>query len=214
MEDTKLRKDRREYVRGQLNKADAPENPMEMFDAWFAEWCETGRADATAMTLATATKDGEPDARIVLLKGVESGRFVFYTNYNSAKGQQLDENPRATLLFFWSEHERQVRVTGDVTKLTFDENKKYFKERPVGSQIGALSSPQSAVIENREVLEEAVRLNTEQFGESGPDCPLFWGGYAINPTKIEFWQGRASRLHDRLLYILEEGSWKLERLAP
>lgn len=214
MVDAKLRKERKEYVRGSLTEVEAPMNPMDMFQAWFAEWGQTGRVDATAFTLATASSDGVPDARIVLLKGIENGKFVFFTNYNSSKGRQLAENPQATLLFFWSDHERQVRVYGEVEKLSAEENRSYFKERPVGSQIGAISSPQSQVISGREYLDEQVKVNTELYGEEGPDCPDFWGGYAVKPTKIEFWQGRASRLHDRLQYTLMKDTWKLERLAP
>lgn len=214
MEDAKLRKDRRDYVRGSLEEANVPSNPLELFDEWYQQWESTGRPDVTAMTLATSDADGQPDARIVLLKGIEGGRFTFYTNYNSAKGKQLDENPKACLMFFWPEHERQVRVYGEVARLSYDENQKYFKERPVASQIGAISSPQSGVIENRDILEEAVKTNTELYGADGPDCPLFWGGYGMLPTRIEFWQGRASRLHDRLSYSIENGAWKIVRLAP
>lgn len=214
MKNPELRKERREYTVGELLESEVPQNPIELFEDWFAAWSATGRPDATAMTLATNGVDGFPDARIVLLKGLEDGGFVFFTNYNSKKGQDLQADPNASLLFFWSEHERQVRVYGKASKLSYEDNSRYFKERPVGSQIGAISSPQSSVLASRTELDNAVKDNIAKYGEEGPDCPDFWGGYKIEPVSIEFWQGRASRLHDRLRYKKVDGHWVIERLAP
>lgn len=214
MQNQELRGSRREYTKGELLEAEVPKNPMDLFQDWWKDWSALGRPDTTAMTLSTTGQDGVPDARIVLLKGAEAERFVFFTNYNSKKGQDIAANPTVHLLFFWPEQERQIRVVGKATKLSYKENQAYFKERPVGSQIGAISSPQSSVILGREVLEDAVIANTELYGETGPDCPDHWGGYAIVPSQIEFWQGRASRLHDRLRYVKHDSDWNVERLAP
>ncbi len=214
MKDHELRKARREYTKGQLLESEVSSDPMELFEDWFAEWKGTGRPDATAMTLATADGLGVPDARIVLLKGIEKGVFTFFTNYESKKGQDLAKNPMASLLFYWPDHERQIRVTGRVNKLSKEANQSYFKERPVGSQIGALSSPQSRVIDGRSSLEQTVQTNAAKYGAEGPDCPDFWGGFGVIPESIEFWQGRESRLHDRLRYAKRDGHWILERLAP
>ncbi len=214
MNDQDLRKIRREYTKGQLLESEVPNDPMYLFKDWFSEWKELGRPDATAMTLATASAEGVPDARIVLLKGSDNGLFTFFTNYNSKKGQDLKANPMATLLFYWPEVERQVRITGRVEQLPYEESSAYFKERPIGSQIGALSSPQSQIIANREVLEAEVNAKTEKYGVEGPECPDFWGGFGVVPEQMEFWQGRASRLHDRIQYVRDGSSWIYHRLAP
>lgn len=214
MQNQELRSSRKEYTKGELLESEAPSNPMELFADWWKEWEALGKPDTTAMTVSTTGADGIPDARIVLLKGADSGQFTFFTNYDSKKGKDIAHNPMVHLLFFWPEKERQVRVVGKATKLTYEENQAYFKERPVGSQIGAISSPQSSVIENREVLEQAVVDNQKRFGEEGPDCPQNWGGYAVEPLQVEFWQGRASRLHDRLRYVKSGADWTTERLAP
>lgn len=214
MKELELKNERKEYEKDYLLESNAPDNPFVLFAQWFKEWSDTGRPDTTAMTLATVGKDGEPDARIVLLKELKDRRFSFFTNYNSKKGRDLEANPSACLMFFWPDHERQVRVYGSVEKLSYEENADYFNQRPAGSRIGALSSPQSSVIEGREYLEKAVETNTKEFGEDGPECPPYWGGYAVVPHRIEFWQGRPSRLHDRLQYRLQSGSWIIERLAP
>ncbi|KAB2814367.1 pyridoxamine 5'-phosphate oxidase [Phaeocystidibacter luteus] len=214
MKDSHLRKDRRDYTKGELLESEVPGNPFDLFQDWFADRSETGRPDATAMTLSTVGLDGRPDARIVLLKGIENGGFEFFTNYQSKKGQDLEHQPIAHLLFFWPEVERQVRVVGRVTKLSYERNSKYFKERPVGSQVGALSSPQSRVLDGRSSLESTVQANLAKYGEEGPDCPEFWGGYSLVPEEIEFWQGRSSRLHDRLRFSKSVSGWKIERLAP
>jgi pyridoxamine 5'-phosphate oxidase len=169
------------------------------------------------MTLATASADGMPDARIVLLKGFDESGFVFFTNYNSSKGLELLENPRACLVFFWKELERQVRISGLVSLASGKESDEYFDSRPEGSRIGAWASPQSEVIESREWLEENEQRVNQQFsGMAGAiSRPLHWGGYRVKPTRVEFWQGRPSRLHDRILYSLQgNGRWKIERLAP
>jgi pyridoxamine 5'-phosphate oxidase len=167
------------------------------------------------MTLATASADGFPAARIVLLKGYDAEGFVFYTNYHSFKGQQLEENPRACLVFFWKELERQVRITGLIHKVTAAESDEYFHSRPEGSRIGAWTSPQSQVIENRQQLEEKEKELITAFEGKEIPRPLHWGGYRVKPLIVEFWQGRPSRLHDRIQYTMEDnGGWKIERLAP
>ena len=167
------------------------------------------------MTLATASADGLPSARIVLLKDFDEKGFVFYTNYNSFKGQQLAENPRACLVFFWKELERQVRITGVTTKVSAIESDEYFNIRPEGSRIGAIASPQSQVISNREWLESEVKQLQNKFSSDAIKRPEHWGGYRLMPAIIEFWQGRPNRLHDRIQYTLQEdASWKIERLAP
>ncbi|NVK04762.1 MAG: pyridoxamine 5'-phosphate oxidase [Flavobacteriia bacterium] len=214
MQNQELRSSRREYTKGELLENEVPANPMDLFSDWWKEWESLGRPDTTAMTVSTTGADGIPDARIVLLKGIENGAFTFFTNYKSKKGSDIEANPMVHILFFWAEQERQVRVVGHATKLSFEKNQSYFKERPVGSQIGAISSPQSSVIVNREVLESEVEANNAKYGELGPDCPEHWGGYAVEPFQIEFWQGRASRLHDRLRYKKSHSSWSVERLAP
>jgi pyridoxamine 5'-phosphate oxidase len=171
--------------------------------------------EVNAMTLATASADGLPAARIVLLKGYHERGFQFYTNYESFKGRQLAENPRACLVFFWKELERQVRITGLVEKLSEKESNDYFRIRPEGSRIGAWASPQSTVIESSEWLTERVKLYEEKFSDSEIPRPPHWGGYLVKPVTLEFWQGRTDRLHDRLLYTLQEnGGWMIERLAP
>ena len=172
-------------------------------------------SEPNAMTLATASADGFPSARIVLLKGFDEEGFVFYTNYNSYKANQLDENPKACLVFFWKELERQVRISGIVTRVTEEESDIYFHSRPVGSRIGAWASPQSQSIENREWLEQVFEKKKEEFRQGEIPRPPHWGGYRLKPVIVEFWQGRFSRLHDRIQYTLDEnGAWKIERLAP
>ena len=206
---------RKDYASRELVETGASPDPMELFGVWWSEAIESRIDEVNAMTLATASTDGMPSARIVLLKGFDEEGFVFFTNYQSFKGMQLAENPRACLVFFWKELERQVRVTGLVQKLPVADSDAYFRSRPEGSRIGAWASPQSLVIPGREWLEEAY---AEQAGVmAGTDIPRpeFWGGYRVRPIIIEFWQGRPSRLHDRLQYTLEDnGGWKRERLAP
>jgi pyridoxamine 5'-phosphate oxidase len=199
-----------------LNKSDVDRNPIKQFAKWHDEAHAHGvsEQDAISMTLATATKAGEPDARIVLLKSFDDAGFVFYTNYESRKGKELDENPRACLLFYWSAVWRQVRIEGSVEQVPDEESEDYFQSRPLGSKIGAWASNQSEVVESREVLEQRYADLSERYGEDVPRPP-HWGGYRIKPEVIEFWQGRDNRLHDRLRYRLQaDGSWLIERLGP
>jgi pyridoxamine 5'-phosphate oxidase len=206
---------RRDYSLKTLNETEVTENPFQQFADWWQQAIESEIDEVNAMTLATASLEGVPSARIVLLKGYDEKGFVFYTNYESAKGQELAENPRASLLFFWKELERQVRITGLVEKVSATESDEYFLSRPTGSQIGAWASPQSHIIENRSWLENKVKELEAKFSTEKLARPSHWGGYRVKPVIIEFWQGRSSRLHDRIQYTLQEnGSWKIERLAP
>jgi pyridoxamine 5'-phosphate oxidase len=206
---------RKDYSLKTLNETEVASNPFQLFTDWWKQAIESQIDEVNAMTLATASLEGVPSARIVLLKGYDERGFVFYTNYESAKGQELAENPRASLLFFWKELERQVRITGLVEKVSSSESDEYFLSRPTGSQIGAWASPQSHIIENRNWLENKVRELEAKFSTEKLARPTHWGGYRVKPVIIEFWQGRSSRLHDRIQYTLQEnGSWKIERLAP
>jgi pyridoxamine 5'-phosphate oxidase len=204
------------YSKKILNRESVHENPLQQFDAWMQEALAAKVDEPTAMTLSTATVDGKPAARIVLLKAIEEGGFVFYTNYESRKGQQLQENPFASLTFFWPALERQVRVEGSVQKVPEATSDAYFHSRPKGSQLGAWSSPQSQAIESRAVLEELEQKYSQEFSQLDTiPRPPHWGGYAVVPERIEFWQGRPNRLHDRLVYLKDsEGNWQIERLAP
>jgi pyridoxamine 5'-phosphate oxidase len=166
------------------------------------------------MTLSTASRDGVPSGRIVLLKGVDARGFAFYTDYRSRKSAELAENPLAALTFLWKEIERQVRITGSVSRVSAEESESYFRSRPVGSRIGAWASHQSAVIPNRADLEERVRTVSERFGNGDVPLPSHWGGFRVMPDEIEFWQGRSDRLHDRIRYRREETAWVIERLSP
>jgi len=206
---------RKDYKLQTLTEKEVSTDPFRQFDKWWQEAIHSNLEEVNAMTLATASADGMPDARIVLLKGLDNNGFVFFTNYNSAKGQELQENPRACLVFFWAALERQVRIGGLVSLTTEKASDDYFNSRPEGSRVGALASPQSEVIESREWLEENEgRLKKELLGKTIPRPP-HWGGYLVKPTRIEFWQGRPSRLHDRILYTLQDnGHWTIERLAP
>ena len=206
---------RKEYMLETLNETDVESNAIQQFGKWWQEALNSAIEEVNAMTLATATPDGKPSARIVLLKDYDEKGFVFFTNYESHKGKLLAENAQACSVFFWKELERQVRVEGVVEKVSSEESDLYFLSRPTGSQVGAWASPQSSVIANREVIENNVIKYKKQFAEESIVRPLYWGGYRLKPQLIEFWQGRESRLHDRLQYTLqEEGSWKIERLAP
>lgn len=194
---------------------DVEANAIRQFDKWWQEAIHSEIDEVNAMTLATASADGIPAARIVLLKGYDERGFVFFTNYDSFKGLQLAENPRACLVFFWKELERQVRITGLVEKVSAEESDTYFNSRPEGSRIGAWASPQSQVIESREWLEEREKTLVKDFTGKPLNRPAHWGGYRVKPINIEFWQGRPSRLHDRIQYALQgDNSWTIERLAP
>ena len=206
---------RKDYSSKSLLEGDVAADPIKQFETWWNEALNAKIDEANAMTLATASSDGFPSARIVLLKGFNESGFMFFTNYKSFKGTQLEENPKACLVFFWKELERQVRITGVVQKASNGASDAYFKSRPFESQVGAWVSPQSQVIESRGWLQ----LNYDKlFSENDKrdlQRPAHWGGYLVKPVIIEFWQGRPGRLHDRIQYTLEEsGDWKIERLAP
>jgi pyridoxamine 5'-phosphate oxidase len=206
---------RKEYMLETLNESGVQSNPITQFDNWWQEAIKSAIEEVNSMTLATATREGKPSARIVLLKDFDANGFVFFTNYESHKGKELADNPYATIVFFWKELERQVRIEGIVEKVSSEESDAYFFSRPAGSQVGAWASPQSSLIADRKVIEDNVIRYTEQFEEESITRPLHWGGYRLKPALIEFWQGRESRLHDRLQYTLQEdGGWKIERLAP
>jgi len=206
---------RKTYAQAQLLESDTACDPMQQFDHWWTQAVEAQIDEVNAMTLATASADGVPAARMVLLKGYDANGFVFYSNYHSQKGRELEENPRACLVFFWKELERQVRITGIVRKVTAEESDLYFNSRPENSRIGAVASPQSEVIPDRDWLEKREEDVRKQHQQSPVQRPPHWGGYRVMPVSFEFWQGRPSRLHDRLQYQLQEdGRWKLERLAP
>ncbi|HXR76455.1 MAG TPA: pyridoxamine 5'-phosphate oxidase [Bryobacteraceae bacterium] len=207
---------RENYTQGGLDEAAVDTNPIAQFEKWFAEALRAGLKEPNAMTLATATPDGRPSARIVLLKEVDEAGFVFYTNYESRKARELRENPRAALTLYWAELERQVRVEGIVKRVSRGQSEHYFQSRPKGSRLGAWASHQSAVIPNRTSLEARLKDLEARYSEI-EDVPLpeFWGGYRVEPEVIEFWQGRPNRLHDRLQYWRDQDQlWQRERLAP
>ncbi len=205
---------RREYARARLDEATVGPDPMVEFHRWFTEAGEAKIPDANAMALATATSDGVPSVRIVLLKGYDERGFVFFTDYRSRKGAELEQNPQAALALFWAELERQVRITGPVSTVSREESEAYFQSRPHTSRLSTWVSHQSQVITGRDVLEDRERQMQGKFGDDVP-LPPYWGGYRITPESVEFWQGRPSRLHDRLRYVRAKGGgWRLERLSP
>ncbi len=212
---TKIADIRTEYKLQTLNESDVANHPIRQFDKWWSEAMNSDIDEVNAMVLATATKDGKPSARIVLLKDYDEKGFVFYTNYDSQKGLELADNPNASIVFFWKELQRQVRIEGVIEKVSAEESDTYFNSRPEGSRIGAWASPQSKVVPTRNVLEDKYEEYHQKFAGKNIPRPSHWGGYRIKPTEIEFWQGRPNRLHDRILYSQqEEGNWKIERLAP
>jgi pyridoxamine 5'-phosphate oxidase len=205
---------RREYIREALAEADVDADPVVQFGRWFEQAEQAGLLDPTAMTLATATPDGRPSARMVLLRGFDERGFCFYTNHESRKGVELAANPRAALVFWWGELERQVRIEGPVTPTSRAESEAYFHSRPPGSQLSAAASPQSRVIQDRAVLERRVAELAADSADGQVPLPDFWGGYRLTHEVVEFWQGRPNRLHDRLRYRRAGDGWKIERLAP
>jgi len=206
---------RERIISEQLDEQLIEPDPLVQFQKWFDDAIADGLKLPEAMTLATATSDGKPSARVVLLKQVDEQGFVFYTNYRSRKASELDANVHAALVFYWPQHDRQVRVEGTVTRTSAEESDLYFQTRPRDSQIGAWVSPQSEVIEGRDFLEERTRELEETYREGLVERPEHWGGYRLKPQRIEFWKARPSRLHDRLVYELQnEGSWRVQRLAP
>lgn len=203
---------RKDYRLKEFSESDADPHAIRQFDKWWKEALASDIPEVNAMTLATSSSDGVPSARIVLLKDYDDKGFIFFTNYNSFKAQQLEENPRACLVFFWKELERQIRITGIIEKVNDEVSEEYFNSRPEMSRISAMASPQSQVITGRDWLEDEVKKIMQSKTIRRPEN---WGGYIVRPITIEFWQGRANRLHDRLQYTLEEnGDWKIERLAP
>jgi pyridoxamine 5'-phosphate oxidase len=198
----------------ELDEQAIDRDPINQFKHWFDDAVASGMKLPEAMTLATATRDGNPSARVVLLKDVDKDGFVFYTNYRSAKARDLEANPQAALVFYWSQFDRQVRVAGTVERVSTEESRAYFKTRPRESQIGAWASPQSDVIENREVLDARVAELERLYGDREIECPEHWGGYRVKPTRIEFWKGRLGRLHDRIVYERDGTHWNIHRLAP
>ncbi len=205
---------RTDYRKQKLDEEDTAAEPMPQFRKWWEEALASEIHEVNAMTLATVSSGGQPSARIVLLKGLHDDGFVFFTNYESRKGNELALNNRAALVFFWKELERQVRIEGVIEKVSDRESEEYFHSRPHDSQIGAWSSPQSKEISSRDLLEKNVTENRNRFGENEVERPPFWGGYILRPTLVEFWQGRSNRLHDRIEYLRENGRWIKRRLAP
>ncbi len=206
---------RREYETAGLRRSDLHPDPLEQFSVWFGAAVEAALPEVNAIALATSTPDGKPSARIVLLKGFDQRGFIFFTNYHSQKGRELDANPQAAFTIFWVQQERQIRVAGSVEKTSREESLAYFHSRPRGSQLSAWVSKQSEVIDARRILDARLAELTERFGDGTIELPPHWGGYRIVPNEVEFWQGRANRLHDRFRYLRQrDDSWLLERLAP
>lgn len=206
---------RKEYSKAGLDASAVNKNPITQFNKWFKEAIELSALEPNAMTLSTISESGRPSARIVLLKGVEKDLFSFYTNYQSQKGKELEANPACALTFFWPELERQVRIEGIAQRVSDGESEKYFQSRPRGSQVGAWASPQSTIIKDRTILEARTKELEKRFdGNEVLPKPKQWGGYAVDPFEIEFWQGRPNRLHDRIVYYKTENTWTIHRLAP
>lgn len=206
---------RESYMLAGLVESEMNPDPVAQFESWFEQARSANLLEPNAMTLATSGGNGDPSARIVLLKGLSAEGFVFYTNYESQKGRELEENPRAALLFYWGPLERQVRITGTVKRVAREESEVYFQSRPKGHRLGAWVSRQSSVVAGREVLDAKLKELEWRYDAEPVPLPRFWGGYRVHPEAIEFWQGRPNRLHDRIRYRrLADGGWKMERLAP
>ena len=206
---------RYEHIGKGLRRSDLNPDPIKQFANWFTTAIETGIRDVNAMSLATASRDAKPSVRIVLLKSFDEDGFVFFTNYESEKGKQLEANPNAALGFYWIELDRQIRISGQVKKTSREESQTYFHSRPVGSQLSAWASRQSAVLDGRRVLDARMEEINERFADKPVPLPPHWGGYRLKPDNMEFWQGRPNRLHDRFRYTRKsDGSWLIERLAP
>lgn len=206
---------RQEYRSASLTEKEVAADPISQFAKWFAEALDGGLYEPNAMTLATATHDGKPSARTMLLKGFDKTGFTFYTNYLSRKGKEISKNPAACIVFFWPELERQVRIEGTLEKVSKEESEKYFQSRPKESQLGAIASQQSQVIPSRDTLENTWKELIEKFADKDVPKPAYWGGYVLKPQIVEFWQGRPGRLHDRIVYKRsDKSSWKIVRIAP
>lgn len=205
---------RREYALARLDEGDVNPDPIAQFSRWFSEALAAEVEEPNAMVLATATPEGAPSARVVLLKGVDERGFVFFTDYRSRKGTELEANPLAALVFRWSELERQVRITGGTARTDKQESEEYYRSRPLGSRLGAWVSHQSRLIPSRDVLERGLAEMERRFADGEVPLPPHWGGYRVRPEAIEFWQGRPNRLHDRIRYVREKEGWRIERLAP
>ncbi len=205
---------RQHYTKGGLEEHQIPDSPFTLFNEWFKQAGELGVLEPNAMVLSTVSADNKPSSRVVLLKGIEDAGFIFYSNYESRKGKELEHNPYVSILFFWPEAERQMRIEGKVSKISTESSKEYFVSRPRESQLGAWASAQSSIIKGRHIIEESYKQCLAQY--EGKDIPLpdFWGGYIIHPSSFEFWQGRPSRLHDRMKYTKEQDSWLIVRLSP
>jgi pyridoxamine 5'-phosphate oxidase len=206
---------RTEYRKSTLDSQSVDRDPIAQFDRWFTEAVKATVPEPNAMNLATISEDGRPSSRIVLLKGIADGKFMFYTNYQSQKGKELEKNPACALNFFWPDLERQIRIEGVAQRLDVATSENYFQSRPRASQVSAWASPQSSLIRDRTILEERVKGIEKRFeGKDVLPKPHQWGGYGVEPFEIEFWQGRLNRLHDRIVYTRIEGEWRINRLAP
>lgn len=214
MKNEKLQQLREEYSKNSLDETDVESDPIMQFEQWMKEAIDSQVPEPNAMTLSTVDMQNKPHSRVVLLKEVEDDHFVFYTNYSSEKGDEMDDNPNVSLCFLWLELERQVRIEGTVEKVPKEHSEEYFKERPYKSQLGALASNQSSVVPNREFLEERFKELEEKYPEGEVPMPEMWGGYKVKPEALEFWQGRRSRLHDRIKYEKVGSKWDIKRLSP
>lgn len=213
MDDKEIQNLRRQYSKSTLSASSVSKDPFKQFEKWFQDVLKSGFLEPNAMTLATATKAGKPSARIVLLKGIHDNGFVFYTNYKSKKGKEIEENPYGSLLFYWDKLERQIRIEGTIEKVSQKESEEYFNTRPYKSRVGAWASKQSSVIESRSAIVKEFLKYMMKFKNHVP-LPDVWGGYRLIPDSFEFWQGRPNRLHDRVRYIKNKSGWKIDRLAP